>query len=260
MDKIIDRFSPIGVFDSGMGGLSIVNTIKDILPQEDVIYFGDNKNAPYGTKSTEVVKSLSNGAIEFLASKGVKAIVIACNTATSAAAKELRNKMNIPIIGMEPAVNLAVSSHKNNIGVFATELTLKEKKFDNLLDAISANSSVYRLPAPKLVDFVERGKFDYDEFTAIVDTILTSHKHNKLDSIVLGCTHYVFLKDFFNRYFDNSIDIFDGNEGTVKHLKNTLAKSNMLNNKRDLGKIAIYSSDTNAIEEMKKYVTAEYII
>ncbi len=255
MDKgLITKTSPIGVFDSGVGGISVVNTIRELLPHEDVVYFGDTLNAPYGVKSVEEVKNLSFQAVDFLVESGVKAVVIACNTATSASAAALRSTYDMIIIGMEPAVNLAVNLSHENIGVFATELTLREKKFRTLENKLRDKAIIYNMPAPKLVDYVENDKGDYNEFEAIVDDILSSCPHNPLDSVVLGCTHYVFLKDNFNRYFGGDVKIVDGNEGTVRHLKKSLEEKGLLNDECRTGMVSIYSSQKGVEKKMEQYV------
>lgn len=153
-----DKYNPIGFFDSGLGGISVLKESIKLLPNENFIYFGDSINAPYGSKSIEEIRELTNKAIEFLISKNVKAIVIACNTATSASVNELRDKYSkdIPILGIEPALKPAsLSNKKGSIVVMATERTLSEKKFFDLMDKVAKQRDVIKLPCPSLVKFVE---------------------------------------------------------------------------------------------------------
>ncbi len=254
VNSSITKNSPVGIFDSGVGGLSVVNTIRRMLPFEDVIYFGDNLNAPYGIKTVEEVEMLSFSAIDFLVRKGAKAIVIACNTATSAAAEKLRSEYDMIIIGMEPAVNLAVSLDNRSIGVFATELTLREQKYRLLVDRLHDRADIYDFPAPKLVKFVEEGFEDYKTFKSIIDEIVSGSNHSPLDSVVLGCTHYVFLEDYFKSYFGDSVSVLSGNDGTVRHLKRSLEENGLLNDDGVLGSVKLYSSLDGVDKMMDRYV------
>ena len=162
MDK---RELPIGIMDSGMGGLSVLKEALKLMPRENFIYYGDSAHAPYGTKSTEEIRELTEDCVQFLLEKGVKEIVIACNTATSAAVSILREKYaDIPIIGIEPALKpAALGFPGGNILVTATELTLREKKFRHQLQCYERKANVYVQPLGKLVEFVEQGRLDTPE-------------------------------------------------------------------------------------------------
>lgn len=255
----LDKNSPIGVFDSGIGGISVVNTIKNILPNEDIVYFGDTINAPYGIKTKKEVRKLTSKAVDFLLEKNVKIIIIACNTATSASIQFLRENHKIQLIGMEPALSLAVRKEKKDIAVFATELTLKEKKFESLTKKFEEDVNIYKVPANELVMYVEskdKPDINYHDFSKIVDSICPKEVRDEVDSVVLGCTHYVFLKDYFQKYFCENVKIIDGNSGTVRHLKNTLEKLELLNEKDEQGKIEIYTSQQDLKERMISYVDA----
>ena len=157
--------NPIGFFDSGVGGLSVMRESIAIMPNENYIYFGDSKNAPYGTKSLEEVRKLTFDAVEFLLMKNVKAIVIACNTATSAAIEDLRNKYtDIPIIGIEPAIKPAISLNKEgNIIVMATPMTLRENKFKELMNKLDDKGNLVPLPCAGLVEYIEQGILEGDD-------------------------------------------------------------------------------------------------
>lgn len=217
----LDKKSKIGIFDSGLGGLSVLHTLSELLPNESFIYIGDSKNAPYGTKTKEEVFELSKKICDDLIAYDVKAIVIACNTATSAAVSQLRDLYSIPIIGMEPAIKPALKQSSGPVVVIATEMTLKEEKFLKLVDSLDDGYRIVKLPAPEWVDCVENHMADVQYVETCVDSFLMQHIP-KAQNIVLGCTHYIFLKDYIRSYYDDKIEIFDGNVGTALQLKNTL--------------------------------------
>lgn len=223
----MDKNRKIGVFDSGLGGLSVLHTLRAMLPNESYIYIGDSKNAPYGTKTKEDVFKLSKNICDQLVAYDVKAIVIACNTATSAAVTQLRQLYSIPIIGMEPAIKPALKQSVGPVVVIATEMTLKEEKFLKLVNHLDDGYRIEKLPAPEWVECVENHIFNVDYVKSCVDLFLRSHIPNA-QNIVLGCTHYIFLKDFIRDYYGGNIEIFDGNIGTALQLKNTLASQNGL--------------------------------
>lgn len=228
----MDKNSKIGVFDSGLGGLSVLHTLQTILPKESFIYFGDSKNAPYGVKTREEVFELSKAICDALIEKNVKAIVIACNTATSAAVERLRASYDIPIVGMEPAIKPALKHATGQIAVLATEMTLKEEKFLKLVENLEDGYRIEKIPAPEWVDCVENHMFDHDYVNHCVKTFLDAHVP-KSNAIVLGCTHYIFLKKIISAYFNDHIEIFDGNMGTAIQLKNTLASRELLSDLED---------------------------
>ncbi len=223
------RQYPIGVFDSGLGGLSVVKTIKQLLPNESIIYYGDSLNAPYGEKSTDYVLKRSNAIVQMLFKKPVKAIVIACNTATSAAAEQLRKAYpNTIIIGMEPAIKPALEQlNSGKICALATAMTLRETKFNALIKQLKAADRIVKCAAPQLVEYVESGSTDIVQLRQILDQIVGAARSD-ISAVVLGCTHYLFVKDAIQSYFGSNIKIFDGNVGTVQHLKNNLVKHNLL--------------------------------
>lgn len=241
---INDKNLAIGIFDSGMGGISVLAQIIKLMPNERYIYYGDSYNAPYGTKSTDEVKELCINICDFFIDKGVKAIVIACNTATSAAVNYLRKKYNIPIIGMEPALKPAVEIDSDDkIVVMATDMTLKEKKFSSLMDKYGKEKDIIKLPCPKLVELIESGIM---EGKIVEDSIMECFNGVEIDevsSIVLGCTHYIFLKESISRFGGDKVKIIDGNEGTAKHLKNVLEDRKLLKSiKNDEILLDIYNS------------------
>ncbi len=212
----------IGIFDSGMGGLSVLYEAMKMLPNESFIYFGDSKNAPYGIKSKNEVIDLCIDICDYFIERKVDAIVVACNTATSAAIKVLRNKYEIPIIGMEPALKPAVElNHGKGIAVMATPMTLKEKKFNNLMTKVASSTKVYKIPAPRIVELIEQEIIDSEEIIEVVEGYFKEIKDD-IECVVLGCTHYIFIKEFINKVLGDSINVLDGNIGTINQLKKKL--------------------------------------
>jgi len=214
---------PIGIFDSGIGGITVLAKAMEILPGERFIYFGDSGNAPYGIKETKEVLELTKDAANFFLKKGVKALVIACNTATSAAIQYLRNNLDIPVIGMEPALKPAVETGKGGaIGVMATPLTLKEKKFNMLMKNYLSKANILALPCPGLVELIESGVWEGAEIQNYLSKRFSDLDINDITDIVLGCTHYIFIKDEANKFFNNRVRIIDGNEGTARQVRRVL--------------------------------------
>lgn len=243
--------SPIGFFDSGVGGLSVLKKAMELMPEENYIYFGDSKNAPYGGRATEEVRELTFKAVDFLLQKGVKAVVVACNTATSAAINQLREKYShIPIIGMEPALKPAVKkSDQGKIIIMATNVTLKEKKFNELMRRLGEEEGclnrIVPLPCPGLVEYVERGDIDGREVKVFLEDRLTPYLGERISSIVLGCTHYPFVKGTISELVGEEVQIIDGSEGTVRELKRKLTEKELRNSEDNKGSVMIYNSLEN---------------
>lgn len=217
----------IGVFDSGVGGISVLRELIRQMPQEKFLYFGDSANAPYGIKTTEEVRELSLQAAAHLAKRGLKALVVACNTATAASIRTLRQQYpGLVVVGIEPAVKPAAERFPGGkVGVMATEVTLREEKLHALL-ARYPQTEFITIPAPGVVELVEQGKADSPEMDALLEKILSSHK-GKLDGLVLGCTHYPFVKRAICRVL-GELPLFDGGEGTARHCRALLADKSLL--------------------------------
>jgi len=215
-----------------------------IMPNENYIYFGDSINAPYGVKSVEEVRALTFKAVEFLLSKGVKGIAIACNTATSAAVADLRVKYpNLPLVGIEPAVKPAVELKENgNILIMATPMTIKEAKFNRLMDRYKDRANIIPVPCPGLVEFIESGKFEGKEIETYLNERLNEYKKANISAIVLGCTHYPFIKPVLTKIFGENTSIIDGGMGTVKELKRRLMNEDLLNDSDNEGNIEMINS------------------
>ena len=224
-----EKHQPVGVFDSGVGGVSVLGQLVKTLPGEDFIYFGDTAHAPYGTKPPEEVLGYIRGVMDHLMNQGVKAVVIACNTATSVAAATLRAELSLPIIGMEPALKPAAMARKRGlILVLATPMTLCLPKFDALMARYGEGA--VRLPCPGLMELVEREAFD--EAEDYLREHLAAFDLNDVDAIVLGCTHYVFLRPVLKSILPPHIQIMDGNEGTARQLRRVLERSDLLNDQQ----------------------------
>ena len=243
MYNTVDKNSPIGFFDSGVGGISVMRRAVELMPNENYIYFGDSKNAPYGVKHADEVRKLTFNAMKFFEESGVKAVVIACNTATSAAIKELRETYNIPIIGIEPAIKPAVESKKQGkIIIMATTMTLAEKKFNNLMDKYKDEREIIKLPAPGLVEFVESGIFSGEEVMEFLKEKLSPYLNSKISTIVLGCTHYPFVKNAIEKVVGQDVDIIDGSLGTARELMRRLKEKDLLNDSKEKGTIEMINS------------------
>ena len=247
---------PIGFFDSGVGGLSVLREAVKLMPNEHYVYFGDSKNAPYGVKKVEEIKDLTYKAVEFLIEKGAKAIVVACNTATSAAVASLRvTYPSIPIIGIEPAVKPAVELNRPGaIIIMATPVTLKEKKFKNLIAKYGDKAEVVSMPCPELVEYVESGDLKGKDVREYLENKFTNYKREDISSVVLGCTHYPFVKDIIKDIVGKDIPVIDGGLGTSKELKRKLEELDMLTDSTDKGNIELYNSsdDKKMIEISRK--------
>ena len=239
---------PIGIFDSGMGGISVLGEAIRQMPNETFIYFGDSANAPYGEKSTDQIIALSDRVCERLKSHDVKAIVIACNTATSAAAAYLREKFTpIPILGMEPALKPAVQDHPHGaIVVMATEVTLREKKFAALMQRTAAQANVIKLPCPNLVRMVERSVVTGPEAELEIKSCFQEVDTDGVDAVVLGCTHFIFLRKALRTLFGDKLQIYDGNAGTINNLKMTLDQMGMLAHPENKGEFTLLNSKNDA--------------
>ncbi len=214
----------IGIFDSGMGGLSVLHEAWHLLPDEEFIFYADKKHVPYGTKTEEEIKQYTDEITEFLLKKQVDAIVIACNTATSVAVAGLRKKYNIPIIGMEPAVKPAVegTSEDSRILLMATPVTLREEKLANLLSRVDVGHRVDLLEMPKLVTFAENEEFDSDAVREYLKESFDGFDRSRYSALVLGCTHFNYFKPLYKEILGEDINLFDGNAGTIRHLSDVL--------------------------------------
>ena len=231
----------IAVFDSGVGGLSVLRHLRRVMPGERYLYFGDSANAPYGTKTKEEVKALTFAAAQRLISRGIKALVVACNTATSAAIKELREAYpDLIVIGIEPALKLAADRFPGGrLCVMATPMTLREEKFAALMHRYEEVCHVHKLPAPGLVELVEGGRADSPEAEALLKTLFATLEAPP-DAVVLGCTHYPFAAKAISRVLGEGVALLDGGDGTARETRRRLAKADLLEDGR--GELVIENS------------------
>ena len=215
----------IGFFDSGIGGLTVLSEALKRLPHHDYLYYADTLHAPYGPKPKEEVRGYIFEAIEFLVRKGADIIVIACNTATSIAVNDLREKYQIPIIGMEPAVKPAiewVQESGKRVLVTATPLTLKEEKLHHLIERLDQSHVTDLLPLPDLVRFAESFDFSPETVVPYLKKQLVDYQISDYGAIVLGCTHFPLFASSFKEVFEPGIELIDGSVGTVTHLANII--------------------------------------
>ena len=218
----------IAVFDSGVGGLSVLRHLFARMPNERYLYYGDSANAPYGTKTKEEVRALTFEAVKMLMQQGIKALVVACNTATSAAINDLRKAYpHLIIIGIEPALKLAADRYPGGkLGVMATPMTLREEKFALLMERFAENNEIYKIPAPGLVELIESGKADSAETEALLGQLFAPYP--PLDALVLGCTHYPFASRAIARVLGPDVVLLDGGEGTARETQRRLERAGLL--------------------------------
>ncbi len=217
----------IGFFDSGLGGISILREAVRLLPQESFLYYGDNANAPYGDRSVDEIISLTLAAAHFLFSQGVKAMVIACNTATAACIDTLRSEFSIPIISVEPAIKPAsLLPGSGSILMLATPATVKLNRYRFLQGCMPDPERIVNIPCAGLVERIEQGVFAADAFDDILDQCLSPWHNKTIDGIVLGCTHFVFIKKAIMRYaamhFSGNAVVFDSCQATALQLGRVL--------------------------------------
>lgn len=218
----------IGIFDSGIGGISVLHEAMKRMPEAEFLFYADTDHVPYGLRTKEEILTFSRDIVRFLIDKDVEAIVIACNTATAVAAEKLRQEFDIPIIGMEPAVKPAVKINHDDkrILVMATPVTIRENKLHKLLSEVDKEHLVDLLEMPGLVKFAESGLFEDDE---VRDYLRDRYEGLKLDdysALVLGCTHFNYFTPLYRDFFPEDTAIIDGNEGTVRQLMKVVGKSN----------------------------------
>ena len=235
---------PVLFFDSGVGGISILRRSVRLLPCEDYLYFGDSLHAPYGVRSLGEVRELCLNALEPLIARGVKALVVACNTATSAAIGALRERYpDLIVIGTEPAIKPAVERHEGGrILVMATPMTLKEEKFLALQAQYQPRAEIIPLPCPGLMEFVEQGVTSGGAVEGYLLDKLEPYRNVPVSAIVLGCTHYPFLTGAIRRIVGRHVEIIDGADGVAQQLRSRLAAENLLSARTEPGRVAFENS------------------
>lgn len=237
---------PIGIFDSGMGGVSLLRDALELLPGEDFIFYGDNKNAPYGDRSLEEILELTSGAADFLLHHGVKALVLACNTATSAAINVLRQKLAVPVVSIEPAIKPACEAPgEGKVFMLATIATTRLPRYQALKSRMPDPNRVIDVGISGIVGRVEQGILGIGEFDDILDKYLAQYHGMTADGVVLGCTHYIFpaeaIRTYFKQHFKGECRLYDGNRATVRQLIRVL-EANGLVSGRGSGKVEFLTS------------------
>lgn len=235
---------PIGVFDSGVGGISVLRELIRVMPNENYIYLGDSKNAPYGTKPLETVRKLTFQNVRKLLDQGAKGLVVACNTATSAAVRMMRSTYpQLPIVGIEPALKpAALQKEHPKVLVMATPMTVQQEKFRQLMARYESKADIYPLPCPGLMEFIEAGDLESERLHDFLQELLAPYVDKKMDSVVLGCTHYPFARKMIRRVMGDTVTIFDGGEGTAREMRRRLSAAELLNPSKEPGRVKFENS------------------
>ncbi len=224
--------NPIGILDSGVGGLSVWQEVIKTLPHESIIYFGDSANCPYGEKSKTRIKTMTENIIDFLLKKDCKLIIIACNTISVSIIEELRKKYSIPIIAIEPAIKVAAKHTKNkNIGVLATRGTQKGKLYKNTKEKLPKNINIHFQIGKGLVEIVEKGEINAPKNIKLLKKYLNPLMNKNIDQLVLGCTHYPFLTRQIKQITENKINIINPAKAVAKQTKKKLTDHKLLTNR-----------------------------
>lgn len=239
--------SPIGIFDSGLGGLSILSEIHKILPNENIIYYADSQNAPYGEKTTQEIVELSIKNTEFLLKKSCKIIVVGCNTATTNAIHILREKFDIPFIGIEPAIKPAsIQSKSKQIGILATKGTLSSELFAQNLKKIRQNSDIIEVVGKGIVEAIENNTTQSPEFLKTLTIQLEPFIKSNIDHLVLGCSHYPLIINELKNIFERKVNIIDSGYAVAKQTLNILSSHRLLSHNKNIQKsILLYKNKTS---------------
>ena len=241
---------PIAVFDSGVGGISVLKHIRRLLPNEHLLYVADSIHAPYGNKSATEIQARCFAIAEFLIAKDAKALVVACNTATAAAIDQMRAKYRLPIIGMEPAVKpAAAASSSGIIGVLATTGTLQSAQFAALLESYGRNVEIVTQACVGLVECVERGELSHNSTRALVKQYCKPLLDQGADSIVLGCTHYPFLKPLIQEVVGEGVVLIDTGAAVANQLKSRLFEHGLLAANHQIASVNFWSNSPSANPE-----------
>ena len=225
---------PIGIFDSGIGGLTVMREVRKILPHEEIIYFGDTARVPYGTKSKDTVTRFSRENIRFLLRFNVKLVIVACNTASSLSLPVLARSFKVPIIGViKPGVRRALEGRQRGVvGVIGTRATVSSGAYEALLKKLDPSLRVISKSCPLFVPIVEEGWLDSRVTSNIIREYLDEFKKKKIGSLILGCTHYPLLKPAIKKYMGKDVELIDSACETAKMVRDVLAGKGLLSNKR----------------------------
>lgn len=249
------RDNPIGIFDSGLGGLSVLREIRKILPYESVVYYADSGNCPYGTKETNEALNLSQKGVSFLSEKGCKLIIIACNTVTGLAIDSFRNSYNIPFIGMEPALKpAAVQTRTGKVGVLATQNTFKGRHFNQTREKYANGVELIIQAGNGLVELVESGEQESAKARELLEQYLQPMIEKGIDTLVLGCTHYPFFKPLIQEITDNRITILDPANAVAAHTRRILKENDLLEEKQSPSRFDFY---TTGKKDVARYLLSQ---
>ncbi|MEQ8925465.1 MAG: glutamate racemase [Fulvivirga sp.] len=259
----VDKNSPVGIFDSGIGGLTVAHAIRAALPRESLIYFGDTAHLPYGDKSEAAVQAYSIKIADVLLNKGCKVIVIACNSASSAAyelLKEYTGTRAKVINVIDPMVNHLKDNYEGKkVGLIGTKRTVTSNVYGKKVKALKKNISLESIPTPLLVPMIEEGFFNNKISYEIIEKYLQNKDLQNISALVLGCTHYPLVKDQINKFYNNKVDILDSSEVTAAYLKNYLIEANLLNDKHVEEDHFLVSDYTDSFEASTKIFFKERV-
>ena len=244
---------PIGIFDSGIGGLTVANAVSKLLPQEQLIYFGDTAHLPYGDKSKELIRTYATAITDFLLhEKKCKAVVIACNTASAAAYELLRDQYKgvVPVINViDPMIEAVIADEQvQNIGLIATKTTIASGVYAEKFNRRKASLKYSELATPLLASMIEEGYYNHRISTAILDDYLSNPVLKNIDGLVLACTHYPLIKKEISKFYDGKLKIFDSGEVVAQKLKWILEKENLLSGKKNTDDVFYVSDYTESFE------------
>ncbi len=236
--------APVGMLDSGLGGLTVLKSTARLLPQENFIYYADFKHSPFGGRTKAELIGILEEVVSELLRRGVKALVFASNTATSAAIEFFRDKLDMPVIGLEPALKPAVQgTPRGKILVLATELTLREEKFRKLYESYQTQDGIILKSCPGLVEIIDAGLDDPQVMDTYLTRLFEEVDRAAIQTVVLGCTHYVIIKKAILKHFDPGVQGIDGNEGAARRLAAVLAQCQLLNTSGYNGQVELFSSN-----------------
>ncbi len=243
--KNAENISPIGVFDSGIGGLTVLKKLSAFLPQESMVYFGDTARVPYGSKSNETVIEYAIQDSGFLLNKGVKLIVVACNTASAIALDVLQQKFRIPVMGMiEPGASAAIKASRNKrIGVIGTNATINNKAYSLKLKQLDPELEIFEKACPLFVPLAEEGWTEHKATYLIAEEYLGYFEKLNIDTLILGCTHYPVLINVIRQVVGNSVQLIDSGEAASLLVKDLLQENNLLSNEKEAGRRDFFVSD-----------------
>jgi glutamate racemase len=248
--------APIGIFDSGIGGLTVANAIKDVLPNENIVYFGDTEHLPYGEKSTEAIRSFSSKIIQFLLEKNCKVIIIACNSASSVADKSVTQAAkNIAVFNVvDPVISeIKKSFSEFNIGVIGTKATISSGIYEREIKALCPNLKINLLATPLLAPMIEEGFIDEEISNTIISNYLSNKKLEGIDHLILACTHYPLIKQEIKNYYKGKVNVIDSANIVANYIAKKLKEDNLINNEKEIQHHFYVSNYTKSFEKSAKF-------